>query len=594
MFREWKGKKRSAKSFSRRIIKVWIFGIAVPLLIVEALILWQFYRINHNEVDKEMENSLNMVSGNMDNLMNSMNSISWLLEADGTVGKNLHLYFDEENSGKKGDLLIYLREQIANYEVANPSTSNLTYIYLSKDGKTPVKINSSSLASGELPESKYYLCKWRDITFYGPHPSKSKVVTYPCLSLLRSYKIGQKYGEIFIYLESGYKYFQKLIPEDIMGMDTVFLIESENGATMYCSDEGLVPLYSRTEDYLNNLTVNKHRYKAYEKTEEGGWKIHLWVPVKEYYRQIYGMALNFGFVTILAVIVCIFVSIIQWRSIYRPFIRFEKKLQLIASDNDVETKVEQMNIQEFDDNFALLEKMKKNILLLLNRVQIEEKRRSELEIKEVLGKINPHFLYNTLDTLKWYAAGKSDKEMVHFITALNRLLLYNMSKTTETTLKSELDAVNAYIILQKLKYDIDFHMNTGKHPEILQADMPRFVLQPLVENAILHSGSGNGKIWVDIELLASGKIAILVKNDGAPINPEKIKEVLVQKNDISSNGIGLQYVARMFENRFGEEFELKAERMNDGINVVEVRIPFEADEIVKKPDNFGEVHQDYD
>ena len=111
--------------------------------------------------------------------------------------------------------------------------------------------------------------------------------------------------------------------------------------------------------------------------------------------------------------------------------------------------------------------------------------------------------------------------MVHFITALNKLLLYNMSKTSDTTLKSELDAVSAYIVLQQLKYDIRFSMDTGKHPEILQADMPRFVLQPIVENAILHSGSNEGNIWIEVELLANGKIAILVKNDGTPINPEK-------------------------------------------------------------------------
>ena len=580
MFLKRKERKRSAKSFSRRIIKVWIFGIAVPLLIVETLILWQFYRINHNAVDGEIENSLSMVSNSINDLMISMNSISWLLEADGTVGKNLHLYFDEENTIKKGDLLIYIQEQIANYEVANPSIGNLTYLYFSENQKVPIKINQSSLANGELPDDKYYLCKWRNITFYGPHPSKSKAASYPCLSLLRSYKTKQKRVDIYIYVESGFKYFQKLIPANIMGMDTVLLIESESGATMYSSDENLVSLYSRTEDDLNSLTKNTHRYKAYEKPQDGGWKIHLLVPTREYYRQIGGMALNFGIVTILAVIVCIFASTIQWQSIYRPFTLFEKKLQLIASDNDVGTKVEQMNIQEFDDSFALLEKMKNNILLLLSRVQTEEKRRSELEIKAILGKINPHFLYNTLDTLKWYAAGKNDKEMVHFITSLNRLLLYNMSKTTKTTLKSELDAVNAYMVLQKLKYDFDFYMDTGKHPEILQADMPRFVLQPLVENAILHSGSSQGKIWVEVELLASGKITILVKNDGAPIDPEKIKKVLVEKNDISSNGIGLQYVARMLEARFGEDFELRAEHTGDQINVVEIRIPFEAEEIV--------------
>lgn len=74
----------------------------VPLLVVEVLILLQFYRINHNDVDEEINNSLNKVSSDMKDLMNSMNSISWLLEADGTVGKNLHLYFDEEDTIKRG------------------------------------------------------------------------------------------------------------------------------------------------------------------------------------------------------------------------------------------------------------------------------------------------------------------------------------------------------------------------------------------------------------------------------------------------------------------------------------------------------------
>ena len=121
-----------------------------------------------------------------------------------------------------------------------------------------------------------------------------------------------------------------------------------------------------------------------------------------------------------------------------------------------------------------------------------------------------------------------------------------------------------------MKYDLEFYIDEGQHPEILQADMPRFILQPIVENAILHSGADDGKVGVEVELLANGKVAILVKNTGKPIDPEKIKDVLVQKTDVSSNGIGLQYVARMLENRFGENFELKAERTEDGMNVVEI------------------------
>lgn len=213
---EGKGKRKASKSFARRIIKVWVFGMLVPLLVVEVLILLQFYRINHNDVDEEINNNLNKVSSDMKDLMNSMNSVSWLLEADGTVGKNLHLYFDEEDTIKKGDLLIYLREQIANYEIANPSIGNLTYIVVPKDGKAPVKINQTSLANGELPGDEYFLCQWQKMNFYGPHESKSKVASYPCLSLLRTYKVEQEYGDIYIYLESGYKYLQKLMPGSVM------------------------------------------------------------------------------------------------------------------------------------------------------------------------------------------------------------------------------------------------------------------------------------------------------------------------------------------------------------------------------------------
>lgn len=119
------------------------------------------------------------------------------------------------------------------------------------------------------------------------------MASYPCLSLLRTYKVEQEYGDIYIYLESGYKYLQKLMPGSVMGMDTVFLIESAEGRTMYCSDENLVPLFSDLQSCKKELSENSRRYKTYERTEEGGWKIHLWVPVKEYYRQIYGMGAEF-------------------------------------------------------------------------------------------------------------------------------------------------------------------------------------------------------------------------------------------------------------------------------------------------------------
>nr|WP_296466770.1 histidine kinase [uncultured Acetatifactor sp.] len=577
-----RNEKRRQGSFSRRLIKVWIFGVAIPLVLVEFLFLSQFYRINYREVEESITGNLNRVSRDMTDLMDNMKMLSWLMEADGTVGKNLVTYLEERDSAEKGNLLVYLREQIANYEVANPSVANLTYLYIPKGQEEPVKINQSSLVYAGLPAEEDFLCKWENIAFYGPHKSKSMAGEYECISLLRRYRTLKDYGEIYIYVESGFRYLDELDMGSMADMNSVLLMQSADGKIMYSSDEEVAAKGLDWQTGITEVQMAGERYQIYSREMKGDWQLHILVPTREHYRLVYRMALNLGLITLFVISFCLLISVLQWRNTYKAFNRFDEGLRAIAEDEDVESRVERMNIREFDEHFELFDKMKKNILRLLGKVQEEEKRRRELEVRVVLGKINPHFLYNTLDTLKWYAAGKQDREMTRFITALNRLLLYNMSRDDGTTLERELEAIGAYIVLQQLRYDIRFVVETGKHPEILQTVMPRFILQPVVENAIKHSGCNRGEIRIEVELLASGKISILVKNNGSPIDPEKIRQVLEQKQDVSANGIGLQYVARMLESFYGSEFVLQAERLEDGFNVVEIRIPFAAEAIVKE------------
>ena len=582
MDRGGRNEKRRQMSFSRRLIKVWIFGVAIPLVLVEILFLAQFYRINYREVEESITSDLNRMSREMTDLMDNMKMLSWLMEADGTVGKNLVTYLEERDSAEKGNLLVYLREQIANYEVANPSVANLTYLYIPKGQKEPVKINQSSLVYAGMPAEEDFLCKWENIAFYGPHKSKSMAGEYECISLLRRYRTLKDYGEIYIYVESGFRYLDELDMGSMADMNSVLLMQSADGKIMYSSDEEVAAKGLDWQKGITEVQMAGERYQIYSREMKGDWQLHILVPTREHYRLVYRMALNLGLITLFVISFCLLISVLQWRNTYKAFNRFDEGLRAIAEDEDVESRVERMNIREFDEHFELFDKMKKNILRLLGKVQEEEKRRRELEVRVVLGKINPHFLYNTLDTLKWYAAGKQDREMTRFITALNRLLLYNMSRDDGTTLERELEAIGAYIVLQQLRYDIRFVVDTGKHPEILQTVMPRFILQPVVENAIKHSGCNKGEIRIEVELLASGKISILVKNNGSPIDPEKIRQVLEQKQDVSANGIGLQYVARMLESFYGSEFVLQAERLEDGFNVVEIRIPFAAEAIVKE------------
>ena len=85
-------RNRLPKSFARRIIKVWFGGVLVPLLIVEAMMLAHTYQINKETVRQGVENDLSQVSEDLTALMNNMNSVSWLLQADSTVGRRIFIY----------------------------------------------------------------------------------------------------------------------------------------------------------------------------------------------------------------------------------------------------------------------------------------------------------------------------------------------------------------------------------------------------------------------------------------------------------------------------------------------------------------------
>lgn len=135
-----------------------LFGIVMPLVAIELLFLLGIYGMSRRDIDAKMTRELNRISESMDVLMTSMNVMSWLLMADGTVGQGLYSYFEEEDSATKGNLLIYLQEQIGHYEVANPSIGNITYIFVPSGEGAPRKINQTSLAYGSLPLDEHILC----------------------------------------------------------------------------------------------------------------------------------------------------------------------------------------------------------------------------------------------------------------------------------------------------------------------------------------------------------------------------------------------------------------------------------------------------
>lgn len=219
----------------------------------------------------------------------------------------------------------------------------------------------------------------------------------------------------------------------------------------------------------------------------------------------------------------------------------------------------------------------------LMREQLEnEKEKNRLKIKMLQAQINPHFLYNTLDSIKWIAVIQKNSGIVKAVTALSKLLK-NMSKGVDEhiTLRQELDFVNDYVIIEKLKYAEMFDLKVVVEEEgLYDAKIVKLTLQPLVENAIfsgIEPGGKDGTILIRA-YGEEGCLYVSVRDNGIGIPEEVVPQLLDHKEKLKGDrmsGIGLPNVDRRLKLIYGEEYGLSVESQMGKFTQITVKIPLE-------------------
>ena len=211
-----------------------------------------------------------------------------------------------------------------------------------------------------------------------------------------------------------------------------------------------------------------------------------------------------------------------------------------------------------------------------------EKEKKNLEIKMLQAQINPHFLYNTLDSIRWIAIIQKNNGIVKVVTSLSSLLK-NMAKgfNEKVTLKQELDFLADYIVIEKIRYvelfDVEIHVEPE---ELYQAKIIKLTLQPLVENAIFSGIEPSGRNGV-VEIHArksDGDLCITVRDNGIGMDKEKAKQLLQDTEKVKSSsmsGIGLPNVDRRIKLVYGEAYGLSIQSESGQYTQITVRLPLE-------------------
>ncbi|WP_072524086.1 cache domain-containing sensor histidine kinase [Clostridium sp. Marseille-P3244] len=215
---------------------------------------------------------------------------------------------------------------------------------------------------------------------------------------------------------------------------------------------------------------------------------------------------------------------------------------------------------------------------LMKKIVLEQNERRKSEFDALQSQINPHFLYNALESITWMVEGERNDEAVFMISQLAKLFRISLSKgRTIISIKDELQHAQSYMNIQKIRYKNTFSVVFDVDPAICSCCTVKLILQPLLENAINYGVEGmddSGEIRVTGRE-EEGTVILSVADNGIGMSEEEVSLVLTDSNRIHKHGsgVGLINVNNRIQILFGKEYGLVVESEPDEGTTVSIRLP---------------------
>lgn len=305
------------------------------------------------------------------------------------------------------------------------------------------------------------------------------------------------------------------------------------------------------------------------------------VPLSQQLPQLVGPILIVLFAILLFGIV---LAVLLHYMINNPIRALQQQIGTVAGGNFTTNPDIEWN-HELGDIGRGINDLSRNVTALMDKRVEDEKKRLDLEFQMLQRQINPHFIYNTLNSIKWMATIQHAPGIAEMVTALSRLLK-NVSKSTQRLipLRQEFDLLNDYFTIQRYRYGgtVTMEICSSAEEAILQDCLiPQFSLQPLAENAIFHGiepkgCAGSIKISV-LEDLEKGDVLVQLSDDGVGMTQEQIDTVFSKPEEevaaTAFSHVGLRNVHRRLQYSFGPAYGLELESQLGAGTTITIRLP---------------------
>ncbi|UQZ85754.1 Sensor histidine kinase YpdA [Paenibacillus konkukensis] len=371
----------------------------------------------------------------------------------------------------------------------------------------------------------------------------------------------------------------------------VYIIDESAGNIIYHPQQQLIYIglkYENVEQalkytygsYLDESTGEK-RLITIKTVNNIGWKI---IGVS-YMDEIVAAKKEIGgFIAWLLAAVIVFVLLISAfmsAKISQPIKRLEKSMRKVEQ-GDFHIHIPVTGNDEVGRLSRRFNYMVSQIRQLMDQSIREQEAKRKTELDVLQSQINPHFLYNTLNSVVRMAGSGKSEDVITMITSLSKFFRISLSRGKRIiTVREELEHVRNYLIIQKIRYKNKFEYVIEAEEEALDCRTLKLLLQPLVENAIYHGieymvDEGLIRITASLE---GGKLLFTVQDDGLGIPPDKLERLLHgSAASEEGSGVGVRNVHQRIRLAFGEEYGLHIDSKQEEGTVVRVWLPLQMDE----------------
>lgn len=285
------------------------------------------------------------------------------------------------------------------------------------------------------------------------------------------------------------------------------------------------------------------------------------------------------FAIVSSLLVSISVVILSW-TITRP-VRSLSKAMKSFEQGDYSVRLNPRGSDEMGHLMQSFNYMADEIDRLINQVLGVTLAQREAEIMALEAQINPHFLYNTLDSIQWMLIKENQFEIAQVVVSLGKIFRYSIDRDKRLVpLVNEVEYAQYYLNIQKYRLDERLVYNISVPPDLHVYLVPRLILQPLIENAILHGSDEAAAISVDVVARREGDtLAVEVRDYGEGMSEEKLVQIKdMIESDHPSNHLGLRNVHRRLRLQFGEPYGLTIVSGHGVGCSVTLRVPLFTDE----------------